>query len=114
MIGWRFARAADIERFYGERPERTLKAVAIFLDEEPVAICGIATQGDHCLAFSDVKPALSPHLRSMTVLRAIKATQALIAASKLPVFALKTTESGLLARLGFTPTCDPEVYQWAD
>lgn len=114
MIAWRFARGADIDRFYGERPKQTARALTVLIDDEPVAIAGLIGQGDHCIAFSDVKPALEPHLKSMPVLRVIMAVQRMCADSKLPVFALKTTNSGLLPRMGFVPTDDPEVYRWVD
>lgn len=114
MIAWRFASGADLERFYGERPAQTAKAIVIALDEEPVGLLGLVWCGNHELAFSEMKPALIPHLKSMPVLRAIKAVQRMFADSVLPVLAIKTTDSEILLRLGFVPTQDSEVYRWVN
>lgn len=114
MILWRFATGADLDRFYGARPEQTGRVIAILQDDEPVTLFGLVYCGDHAMAFSDVKPEFAPCLKSMTVLRAIKAAQTMFDACLLPVFALKTTNNGILPRLGFVPTANSEVYRWAN
>lgn len=111
MIHWRFARGADIDQFYGERPDITMKAVTICMDEEPVAIIGVAMFERHACAFSDYRPALEPHLRSIPVMRALKAAQRLFAQTRTPLYAQRTTDNELLSRLGFVPE-DGEVYRW--
>ena len=101
MIAWRFATSEDIDRYYGERPEVTLRAIAILMDEEPVAIAGLSREGDRFRAFSEFKPALEPHLKSMTVLRAVKAVQRMIHEAPLPVIVQDSENPTLMERLGF-------------
>lgn len=101
MIAFRFATSADVDRYYGERPAPTMRAIAIFMDEEPVAIIGLAYQRDRYIAFSEFKPELEPHLKSMTVLRAVKAAQRMFLDSPLPVLVKDTTNPPLIERLGF-------------
>jgi hypothetical protein len=111
MIHHRFATAADIDRYYGERPAETLQAIVILMDEEPVAIIGLAREGDRYRAFSEYRPELEPHLRTMPVLRAIKAGQKMVNDAPLPVVALADGKPGFLARLGFNEI-QPGVYLW--
>lgn len=113
MIRHRFATAADLDKFYDERPEQTVRAIVIEMDDEPVAIIGIARHRDRFQAFSEYKPALEPHLKSMPVLRAIKAGQQLIKEAPLPVIAIEEGKPGFLSRLGFNEV-SPGVYLWAD
>lgn len=101
MIHSRFATAADIDGFYGERPAPTMRAIAILMDDAPVAIIGLAQHRDRYQAFSEYKPALEPHLRSMAVLRAIKAAQSMIASAVMPVVAFCKDKPDLIERLGF-------------
>lgn len=111
MITWRFARGADVDEYYGERPELTLRAITIFMDEKPMGIIGVAMNDTQALAFSDYKPELQPHLRSMPVLRAIKAAQLLFENTRVPLYAQRTTDNALLSRLGFAHA-GGEVYRW--
>ena len=103
MIRHRFAIAADIERYYGEMPRQTLQAIVIEMDGEPVAIVGLARERDRFVAFSEYKPELEPYLKTMPVLRAVKAAQKLIFSAPLPVVVCNTTNPKLLERLGFIP-----------
>lgn len=113
MITWRPASGADVDRYYGERPHASMRAIAILMDGEPAAIIGLAFDGARGLAFSEYKPQLEPHLKSMPVLRAIKAAQRMFAASRRPVFAVRESCNGLLERLGFASVPDnEEVYRW--
>jgi hypothetical protein len=111
VISFRHATAADIDRYYGERPQQTLKALTILLDDEPVAIIGLALEGDRFQAFSEFKPELEPHLKTMPVLRAIKTAQKMIAAAPLPVVAISKGDPTLLKRLGFHEVREG-VYLW--
>ena len=106
----RNATAADVDAFYGERPAQSMRAIAIVKDEKPLAIIGLAFEGDRFQAFSEYKPELEPHLKSMTVLRAIKQGQAMIAAATLPVVAYSKGNPALLKRLGFVEV--PGGYLW--
>ncbi len=111
MIAYRPATTADVEKYFGELPAETLRVIAITLDDEPVGLVGMAVERGRFRAFSEYKPALEPHLRSITVARAIKAAQSMYAQAKLPVYAIQECGSAILARLGFQPISDG-VYLW--
>jgi hypothetical protein len=98
---WRYASAADVDKYYGERPPQTIRAAVVTLDDEPVGIAGLSYDGDRYTAFSEFKPELEPHLKSMPVLRAVKAVQKMILTADLPVIVQNTTNPKLLERLGF-------------
>ena len=102
MIEWRFATAADIDTYYGERPEVTVRAVVALLDGVPMAIAGLELRGDRAIAFSEFKPEFEPHLKDITVLRAVKAAQRMFRESRLPVIVCTTSNPPLMERLGFT------------
>lgn len=101
MIAWRYATAADVDRYYGERPEQTIRAIAVLMDEEPVGMLGLEHAGDRYIAFSEFKSELEPHLKSIPVLRAIKAAQHMFREAPLPVIVVNTSNPELLTRLGF-------------
>lgn len=101
MISYRFATASDIDTYYGERPARTIRAVVILMDDGPVAIIGMEQLRDRYVAFSEFKPELEPHLKSMTVLRAIKAAQRMIQEARMPVLVVNTSNPKLIEKLGF-------------
>lgn len=111
MIAWRFASAADIERYYGERPSETMRAIVIEMDGVPAAIIGMALERTRMRAFSDYTPELAPFLKSMPVLRAIKAAQRMFAEASQPVVAVREGCSGLLERIGFVHV-DGDTYLW--
>ncbi len=102
MITFRLASASDVDRYYGERPASTIKAIAIVKDGEPVALVGLELLRDRAIAFSEYKPELEPDLKSMPVLRAVKAAQRMFLDHPLPVLVVNTTNPPLLERLGFT------------
>lgn len=102
MISHRFATAADIDKYYGERPAKSIKAIVVLMDDEPAAVIGLEFCRDRFIAFSEFKPELEPHLKTMPVLRAVKAAQRMILDAPLPVLVCNTTNPPLLERLGFT------------
>lgn len=114
-VGWRFATAADIDAYYGERPQQTVRAVAITLNDEVAAIIGIARHFNHARFFSEFRPQLRPHLRTFPVMRALKTAQAMIHESRLPVYAIaEETEpdaTRILMRLGFI-LHEENIYLW--
>lgn len=110
-LTWSVATAHDIDRYYGERPGPTMKAIAIKRGEQPVAIIGMFRDGQRMRAFSEYVPEFEPHLRSMTALRAIKAAQRMFNESRLPVIAVKGSDTMILERVGFVPVADG-VYKW--
>lgn len=110
-LTWSVATASDIDRFYGERPAPTMKAIAIKRGDQPVAIIGMFMDGQRMRAFSEYVPEFEPNLRSMTVLRAIKAAQRMFRECSRPVIAVKGSDTGILERVGFEPVTD-EVFKW--
>lgn len=110
-LSWSIATAADIDSFYGERPHETLRAVIIKLDGEPVGIIGMANERERSRAFSEYKPALEPHLKSITCMRAIKAAQRMFASSAKPIIAVREGCAEILERVGFVHV-DGDVYLW--
>jgi hypothetical protein len=110
VITWGYAIAADVDAFYRDRPVETIRAIVIKLDAEPAAIIGLAKEPDRDRAFSEYLPALKPHLKSMAVLRAIKAFMRWVESSKVPVYAI-SEGTGLLERLGFQRV-NGEVFEW--
>lgn len=111
MITWNPATTADIDAYYGERPRPTMRAIVIHLNEVPVAIIGLYFDAGRMMAFSEYKPELEPYLKSMTILRAIKAAQQLFAQSKRPIYAVREECTSILERVGFRHL-DDGVYQW--
>ncbi len=101
MITHRLATADDIDRFYDGRPDQTIQAVVILLDGEPVGIAGLARERERFIAFSEHKPALAPHLKTMPVLRAVKAAQKIIRSASMPVLVFDSQNPALMERLGF-------------
>ena len=111
MITYQYANASDIDAYYGERPRPTMRAIAIHLDGAPAAIIGMYFAGDRLMAFSEFKPELELHLKSMAILRAIKAAQRMFEQAKRPVYAVGEGCTGILERIGFKHI-DDGVYLW--
>lgn len=116
---YRFATAADVLRFYSERPPQTLRAIIVVMGDEPVAIVGLANEGAHAKLFSEYKPEMKGRLRCMAVLRAIKHAMQFVERCPLPVVAVVQPDEPdsprLLKRLGFElyqPSEDGDVYQY--
>lgn len=110
-LTWSVATASDIDRYYGERPAPTMKAITIKQGDRPVAIIGMFIDGQRMRAFSEYVPEFAPYLRSITVLRAIKAAQKMFKESRCQVIAVKGSDTMILERVGFVPVTD-EVYTW--
>lgn len=110
-LTWSVATASDIDRYYGERPGPTMKAIAIKRGGQPLAIIGMFIDGQRMRAFSEYVPEFEPHLRSITVMRAIKAAQKMFKECRRPVIAIKGSDTMILERVGFVAVTD-EVYTW--
>lgn len=80
-----------------------MRANAVLMDGEVVALVGVAREPDIGKFFSDVKPALQPHLKSITVWRAIVGAMDYVRAYPGPVLASAEHAEGclMLHRLGF-------------
>ena len=102
------ATRADIARWH---PEATasFRAWVAEIDGVPSGIIGLSLTRPSATLFSVVEEPLRPHLKSLTVLRLIKAAQAACSETCLSVYALVDPDEGhtltappILARLGFT------------
>lgn len=110
-IDWSMASASDIDNFYGERPRYNLRAIAIRMDGQPVAIIGMVDERFRMRAFSEYKPELEPYRKSITVLRAVKAAQQMFASCTKPIVAVREGCPKILERVGFEQIQD-DVYAW--
>ena len=110
-ITWSEASASDIDEFYGERPRESMRAIVVRLDGSPAGIIGVAIERGRLRAFSEYRPELEPHLKSITVMRAVKAAQKMFAASSMQVVAVCDGSAALLVRLGFVHVQD-DIYLW--
>lgn len=116
-LACRPATAQDIATYYGEPQRDTLKALVVTLDGALAGVIGLARQGKTVRLFSEFRPELRPHLKSMTALRAIKATSEAVKRSRLPVYALAQEDEPdsprMLERLGFVPhETQAGIYVW--
>ena len=110
-LTYRFATATDLQRFYGELPGPTVRAVAVLLNDEPAAIIGLARDAGCEKLFSESKPALDPHLRRFEVLRAIKLAMTLVESTRCDVYAVREEGTDVLLRLGFEHV-EGDIYKW--
>lgn len=88
-----------------------MKAIAIHQGGRPVAIIGMAMDKQVARAFSEYVPEFEPYLRSMPVLRAIKAAQKMFSESVRPVIAVRGSDCEILRRVGFE-LVEGDVYRW--
>jgi hypothetical protein len=90
-----------------------MRAIAVEMDGEVAAIVGVVREGPVGKYFTDISPELQPHLRSITILRAIKASMELVKQYRGPVLAIAESVEGCMTlnRLGFTHL-DGAYYQW--
>lgn len=114
QIGWRPATADDLERYYGSRPQTTVKALVGLMDGEPAGVIGIAREQWTARFFSDFKPEFEPYLSSIVIMRGIKAGLELVKNYPADVYAVVGHEKGgdILQRLGFVPTDRENTFVW--
>ena len=105
----RQATAADIDEFFGQRPRRTLRAFAVEMDGRVEGVVGVSREKEFGKFFADYSEALEPHLRSITVMRAVKKAMELVKSYGGPVISVASHGEGarLLTRLGFTHGMGP-------
>jgi hypothetical protein len=111
LITWGYACSADVDALYSGRPYETLRAIVIRVNGEPAGIIGLAKEPDRDRAFSEYRPSLAPHLRTIPVLRAIKEFMTWVHASRVPVYAVAENPV-LLQRLGFKKVAH-DIYFWS-
>lgn len=100
----RAATAEDIETFYGGPPAGTLRATVAIMDGKPVGVIGVTREAHYGKFFCDFSEELKPHLRSMTIMRAIKGALAYCDDYRGPVLGYAQHAEGcrIMHRLGFT------------
>jgi len=91
------ATPADIENYYGRKPDRTVRAMVIEKDGELACIAGMTIGRDYIEAFSDVRPVDAP---KKTVWRYAKQLKAILDGYGLPCIAT-TNNPRFLEKLGF-------------
>ncbi len=109
----RTATAEDIRRYFGCSQRGTLRAIVAEMDGELVGVIGVVREGEIGKLFCDISDKLQPHLQSITILRAIKATMELVKRYRGPVVAIAEHAEGcrILNRLGFSHL-DGAYYAW--
>lgn len=105
----RFATAADLQKFYGDRPAQTVQAVAVLDGDEPVVIIGLANDVGCARFFSDYRP--GTNLRHIAVMRALKLAMTLVMNCAREVYAVRQENTDILPKLGFVHE-HGEVYRW--
>lgn len=110
----RNAVASDIEAFYGEPQHNTIRAIVVERDEI-LGVIGVAREGEFGKFFCDFKEELTPYLKSITIMRVLKAGMKIVAEYKGPVIAVAEHAEGcrMLFRLGFTHV-QGGIYEWPD
>lgn len=99
--------------YYGAPSDLSMRADVAILNGEVVGVIGVAREREYGRFFSDISPKLRPHLRSITILRAIKAAMRFVEGYGGPVLAEAEHDEGrrILGRLGFEHV-DGEFYIW--
>lgn len=80
-----------------------MRALTAVLDGKPAGIIGVVREGNIGKFFADFGPELQPHLKSITIMRAIKASLRFCDQYQGPVISIADDGEGcrILHRLGF-------------
>ncbi len=90
--------------YYGHRPAGTTRAIVAEMEGEIVGVIGIVREQLWGKFFSEFKPELQPHLKSITIMRAIKKALKFCDDYRGPVLAIAEDAEScrIMNRLGFT------------
>lgn len=90
-----------------------MRAIVAEMDGKVEGVIGLKRDHDHGLYFSDFNEKLRPYLRSIQIMRAVKASMEFVKAYPGPVFTMATDAEScrLLCRLGFEHMLG-EWYTW--
>ncbi len=90
-----------------------MRAIMIFMDGQPAGIIGVVREREYGKYFTDHRPELQPHLRSITIMRAVKEGLRFADEYRGPVIAIAEHAEScrLLNRLGFTHL-EGALYGW--
>ena len=103
----RLATGADVDAYFGFRPQNSLKAYVALLDGEPMGLVGVSRetywQGGYGKYFADFKDELQPYLRSIPIMRAVKKSLKWCDEYRGPMISIAQHAEGcrMLHRLGF-------------
>jgi len=99
--------------YFGEPSRGTMRAIVAEMDGKVVGMIGVVREGPVGKFFCDISPKLEPHLRSITIYRAIKDSMEIVKRYGGPVVCVAEHAEGcrLLNRLGFTHL-DGAYYAW--
>ena len=88
----------------------------ILLDGKVSGIIGLAREEWTSRLFSEHKPELEPFLKSVIIMRAVKAVMRWVREYPTDVFAVAKHEKGcqILTRLGFERIGDRDVFVWVN
>lgn len=102
-----------LQRFYGEVPKRSQRAVVAIKDDRIIGVAGIYTDDERSVMFSQMTEECRQDKR--TVVRGIRAVMKLAMARAMPVMALADPaiegSERLLEHMGFVHLKD-RIYQW--
>ncbi len=103
-ISTRRATQRDLETYYGGPPAGSMRAYVAIMDGELVGVVGVVRERTYGKYFCDIRPELQPHLRSITIMRAVKASLRFADEYRGPLIAVADDAEScrLLNRLGFT------------
>ncbi len=114
------ATAADIKGLHPGAEGVSYRAWAVDLDGEAAGVVGLALTRPRACLFCWTDEKLRPHLKSPTVLRLLKKTEAVFKSRGLPVYAIREKDEpkaeAILMRLGFEYVGEHDgeaVYEWS-
>lgn len=101
-----------IDKFYGERPYKTMKAIACVEDGEVLAVGGYCVLPHGIAVFSEIKPeAMS---KKKMIVKGTRMIMEMAKKAKLPIYAIAQPEiegsCRLLEKLGFVEK--EGIYRW--
>lgn len=90
-----------------------MKAYVAEIDGELVGMIGVVRERDYGKFFCDIRPKLQPYLRSITIMRAVKAAHRFCDEYQGPIIAVAEDAEGcrILNRLGWTHL-EGALYGW--
>ena len=89
-------------RFFGQLPQKSVRAVVAMKDDEPIAVSGLYLDRTRQVLFSEWNPEMLNHKKA--IVRAMRETRRLIQSATLPVHAVASEDSNdgiILRHLGF-------------
>lgn len=107
MTAVRPATRQDLQRFFGDVPPMTMRAVVAEEDGEILGVAGVKRENGCLVAFSDAAADPAQHKR----LAVRMAREVLAMMRGRTVYAVSRTESALLPHMGFEHV-EGEVWRW--